>query len=172
MHLDWPKQFLKDFSLEGPNFIDTPIRIYRMWDNFFKEDSTIDLTTFPLKGKAGMIIFKDHEDWGFCPHHLLPVKYTFKIGYIPRDKVLGASKPLRIANRVLRGLPLQEEIGEMIASQIQKEIETRGVGVIIKGEHLCMRMRGVESPCSSMVTTFMLGCFLDDPAAREEFLLL
>lgn len=164
--------FLKTYDLKGPNFEDTPRRVSKMWDNFFKGDSELDIRTFPLQGPAGMIIFKDHEDWGFCPHHLLPVKYNFKIGYIPRGEVLGASKPLRIASKVLRSLPLQEDIGEEIVNTILKFIDVRGAGVVIKGEHLCMRMRGIESPCSSMITTFMYGDFLHDQSTREEFLLL
>lgn len=166
------EKFLDTYNLKGPNFDDTPLRVQKMWEKFFKGESTLEIRSFPLQGKAGMIIFKDHTDWGFCPHHLLPVKYTFKIGYIPNNKVLGASKPLRIANKVLRSLPLQEDIGSLLAKEIQKEIDAKGIGIVIKGEHLCMRMRGIESPNCTMVTTFMTGCFLEEQATREEFLLL
>ncbi len=163
--------FLDRHKLSGPNFEETGRRVNKMWNDFFSYPPPI-LTQFPITSKAGMVILKNFDDWGFCPHHLLPVKYTFKIGYIPKDFVLGASKPLRIASYLLLSMPLQEDLGEMIAAMIEKTISPRGVGVVINGEHHCMRIRGVESACTNMVTTYMSGCFLNEQSTREEFLLL
>lgn len=159
------------YNLRGPNFDDTYKRVNKMWRTFFLEKPP-SLTSFPLSTKPGMIVLKGHTDWGFCPHHLLPVKYTFKIGYIPNKRVLGASKPLRIASYCLIPLPIQEDLGEMIANMITQAIDPKGVGVIITGEHSCMRIRGVKSNCVDMVTTYMTGVFLDNQPTREEFLLL
>jgi len=119
-----------------------------------------------------MIVHRDIILWGFCPHHLLSVEYNFKIGYIPEKHPLGASKPARIAQRVLAKMPLQEEIPQMVINEISKYIELKGGGCIVVGEHLCMQMRGIRQPCSDMVTDYLTGCFLRDVETRAEFMSL
>lgn len=163
---------LMGFDAQSPNFKNTPARVARMWKAFLHPEPC-SFTSFPLEGKGGMICVKNHECWSFCPHHLLPVKYTVKIGYLPEGgKVLGLSKLARIADCAMCCLPLQEDLAELIARPIIEQIQPKGVGVVIHGEHLCMRMRGVESRCASAMTTFMWGLFRSDHRAREEFLLL
>jgi len=163
--------FLRTYALSGPNFENTPERVSNMWKGFFKPIK-YTLTTFPLKRKGGMILIKNHECWSFCPHHLLPVKYLVKVGYVPEKLVLGLSKLARIADVMMQKMPLQEDLAEMIASPIIESIEPKGVGVVVSGEHLCMKMRGVESSHVSAVSDFMWGVFLEDVKAREEFLSL
>jgi GTP cyclohydrolase I len=43
---------------------------------------------------------------------------------------------------------------------------------MMEAEHLCMTIRGVRKPGTSILTTAMRGHYCDDPAAREEFLTL
>ena len=156
---------------DSPNFKDTPSRVARMWAEFLSLPQP-ELTTFPLTTKGGMIILRNHESWGFCPHHLLPVKYTFRIGYLPEDRVLGLSKLARIADYTLTDLPLQEEIAPRIVNTLVGAINPKGAGCVVYGEHLCTRMRGVKSPCAEAISDIMWGLFLEDPKAREEFLML
>jgi len=163
--------FLRTYNLKGSNFEETPDRVSNMWKTFFTPIK-YTLTTFPLKKKGGMILIKNHECWSFCPHHLLPVKYLVKVGYVPEKLVLGLSKLARIADIMMQKMPLQEDLAEMIASRIIESIEPKGVGVVVTGEHMCMKMRGVESSHVNAVSTFMWGVFLDDVKARDEFLSL
>lgn len=159
------------YDLDSPNFKDTPKRVARMMVKF-TTPKTFNATDFPLQQKGGMIIVKDHECWSFCPHHLLPVRYICKMAYVPEQKVLGLSKLARIADDLMRIMPLQEELPAMIGKKIQELIAPKGVGVIINGEHLCMKMRGVESTHSKAVSSFVSGCFMTEPSCREEFMLL
>lgn len=160
------------FDPNSPNLKATPDRVARMWASFLKEEPLI-LKEFPLKGKGGLILVRNHKAWSFCPHHFLPVEFTFRIGYIPEQrKVLGLSKLPRIANQVLKSLPLQEEIAPAVGQKIIQAISPRGVGVIVEGRHFCMRIRGVSSPCSDAVTTFFSGDLLEEGPAREEFISL
>jgi GTP cyclohydrolase I len=76
---------------------------------------------------------------------------------------LGASKPLRMADWVVRDLPLQESIPGRVVKGIASTMELKGAGCIVYGEHLCMRMRGVESPCSDMVTPLLTGVMREEP---------
>ena len=46
------------------------------------------------------------------------------------------------------------------------------MGVVLKAEHLCMRMRGVEKQNSVVVTSAMLGTFRTHQATRQEFMTL
>lgn len=159
------------FDESAPNFADTPKRVARLWKNFLTPP-IYNMTDFPIRQKGGMIIVKNHECWSFCPHHLLPVRYVCKMAYIPEDKVLGLSKLAWIADDCMRFLPLQEELPSLIGKAIDEAIHPKGVGVVVHGEHLCMRMRGVESSHAEAVSTFMSGIFLTDHKAREEFLIL
>jgi len=162
---------LLGFDIENPNFIGTPERVARMWSTF-TTPKQYQLTDFPLQQKGGMILVKNHECWSFCPHHLLPVKYLCKMAYVPESKVLGLSKLAWIADDLMRLMPLQEELPSLIGKRIQEAIMPKGVGVIIQGEHLCMRMRGVESSHAEAVSSFVSGCFLTDQSCREEFMML
>ena len=163
--------FINLNNLQGPNLIGTAERVAKAW-HLFLHPEPFELTSFIPKGKTGMIFIKNHECWSFCPHHLLPVRYTVKVGYLPEKEVLGLSKLARIADDQMRHMPLQEELASMIAQPIIDCLQPKGVGVIIQGEHMCMRMRGVESTHSEAVSTLMWGLFLEDPKAREEFILL
>jgi len=165
------KDLLRVLELEGPNFDETPERVARFYLTL-REPDGIKLTTFPLEHKGGMIVLKNHVSYGMCPHHLLPVKYIFKIGYLPEDKVLGLSKLARLADFHLSDLPLQEDIPARIGIDVASCIKPKGVGVVLQGEHMCTRIRGVRSPCAEAVSTFMWGIFLEDSKARMEFLAL
>lgn len=162
---------LNYYSLRGPNFKDTPKRVTAFYDTLLKAKEP-DLRTFPLRGKPGMILIKDYIAWSLCPHHLLPVKYIFKIGYIPSKVVLGLSKPARIADYVCSKLYLQEEMPYLVVKMIDDKLDTKGCGCILKGEHMCMQMRGIKSPCVSAVSSFMSGVFLISEATRQEFISL
>ncbi len=164
------KQLLQKMKVDpnDPNFKGTPERVERLWKNFLNPE-LVKKTDFPLVKKGGLIVLRGHEEFGYCPHHLIPVKYTLYFGYLPKHKrVLGASKPLRVFNSVLSTLPLQEDIAPLMLEQLQ-DLNPHGMGVVIKGEHLCMRMRGVKSPCCDMVTDCFQGLFLYSSEVRQEF---
>lgn len=171
------KTQLNLLNLEGSDFEDTPQRVAKMWLEFLNPGRAKEpeLKSFSLKTRGGMVILKNHKTYGFCPHHLLPVEYNVKIGYLPEDRVVpGASKPIRVTEEVISKLPLQEDIPGMIIDELLKVMkpQPKGIGVIVEGKHLCTRMRGIKSPCLEMVTDCMQGLFLDDPRTREEFLIL
>ena len=161
-------EFLSTYNLTGPNFEETPVRVEKLWREFFSQPKP-KLKTFPLRNESGLIAVKNHISWGFCPHHLLPVRYNFKIGYVPNKIVLGLSKLPRLADFSLINLPLQEDIPKVVVDYLLENLKPKGAGCIVEGEHLCMKMRGVESEQSSAVSIHLEGC-LTEPAWKEEFL--
>jgi len=165
-------QFLEVYNLTGEGFSGTPERVARMWETFFTPQE-FKVTICPMDNTSKWIRFKGHVAWSFCPHHLLPVRYEVTVGYIHTGgRVLGASKPLRMVDEVMRAMPLQEDIPELVCKMLKLSIATKGTCCFVQGEHACMRTRGVKSPCSNMGTIFYDGQFEDCSSLRHEFLTL
>jgi GTP cyclohydrolase I len=59
-----------------------------------------------------------------------------------------------------------------IATTLMEGLDPLGVGVVLKAEHLCMRMRGVEKQNSEVVTSAMLGTFRTHHETRQELMTL
>ena len=119
-----------------------------------------------------MVIVKDIELYSLCEHHLLPFIGKCHVGYLPKGKVLGLSKLVRIVEVFARRLQLQEVLPKQIAETIMSGVNADGVAVVIEAQHLCMMMRGVEKQNSTMVTSCMLGAFRSLNRTRSEFLSL
>ena len=161
------QRMLRILKLKNPNFDGTPERVDRMWKEFFEVEQP-NLTVFPSDYNE-MLIIRNHVAWSFCPHHLLPVKYTFRIGYIPRGLVLGLSKLPQLANYFVTFLPLQEDLPGLICNALDEALKPQGVGCSVEGVHLCMVMRGVKSPCVEAVVTKLKGIILLNPSTHDEF---
>ncbi len=119
-----------------------------------------------------MIVVKDIDFFSLCEHHILPFFGKAHVAYIPRDRIVGISKVARLIEVYARRLQVQERLTTQIAGTIQEQLDPLGVGVVLEGEHLCMRMRGVEKQNSVVMTSAMLGAFQDNPQTRQEFMTL
>jgi len=160
------------------NFKDTASRITKSLQEILEGMENLDekinetlSKTFPSKGYNSIILLSEIKTFSICPHHFLPVEYTIDIAYLPDEdgKLLGASKLIRLAELLSKRPVLQETLTEEIATQILHKTEALGSAVIIKGSHMCMRMRGIKSIGSKMITSTMLGTFRDNAATRQEF---
>lgn len=118
---------------------------------------------------SNMIIVKDIEFYSMCEHHILPFFGKVSIGYIPDGKIVGLSKLARIVNVFARRLQVQERFTAQLCEEVRKTLGAKGVMVICNGEHLCMKMRGVEKQHSSTTTTHYNGVFATDSSLRAEF---
>jgi len=119
-----------------------------------------------------MVIVKNIKVYSLCEHHMLPFVGVAHVAYLPNGKIVGLSKIPRIVDIFARRLQVQERLTHQIAKTIQKVLEPRGVGVVIKAEHMCMQMRGVEKEDSLAVTSAMFGIFRERQETRNEFLQL
>ena len=81
-----------------------------------------------------------------CEHHLLPFNGVAHVGYLPGERILGLSKLARVVELFARDLQVQERLTMQIADWLQEHLAPKGVGVVLEAEHLCMSLRGVQSP--------------------------
>ena len=118
-----------------------------------------------------MIIVKDIDYYSICVHHWLPFYGVASIGYIPNKKITGLSKLARTVDIFSRRPQIQERMTVQIANAIMSILEPLGVGVIVKGHHLCMCSRGVKKKDTETITSALRGRFIEKEV-REEFLRL
>lgn len=150
---------------------ETPRRWASMWREFIDYQPGSTDTTFEAITTDQMVVVSGIRVWSLCEHHLLPFWCNVSVGYIARDKVLGLSKFGRVAHKHAHKLQLQERLVADIADEIQMITGSQDVAVLATGEHLCMTMRGIQTP-AMMKSSVMRGVFLEKPAARAEFLSL
>ena len=129
------------------------------------------LKTFPLEGDGGLVLVKGIKFASLCEHHVLPFTGTVDVAYIPGTRIVGLSKIPRLVRAVTRRLQVQERIGKQIADAMECALAPKGVMVVVRGRHTCMAIRGVEAD-GEMVTSYVLGVFGRDAAARSEALSL
>jgi GTP cyclohydrolase I len=164
-------------NLKDPNFRDTPERVRKAFDEMILSPQKIQEGLDQIFSKAfptdysGIIFVSDIISHSICPHHLLPVEYDSTIAYIPGEelnKVIGLSKIIRLAQLLSKQAILQETYTQQIANAFIKIIKAKGVAVVVKGIHNCIRCRGVKS-LSPVITSVMAGAFMDSASTREEF---
>ena len=130
-------------------------------------------TTFPNEGGYDeLIVARAIPFHSLCMHHLLPFHGVAHIGYLPGERIIGLSKLGRVVEFFSRDLQIQERLTTQIAGWIQRELEPRGVGVVLEAEHLCMSLRGVQKLGAKTVSSALHGLVRDDPRTRQEFLAL
>jgi GTP cyclohydrolase IA len=117
-----------------------------------------------------MVLVKDIPFYSLCEHHMLPFFGQVHVGYLPKGKVVGLSKIPRLVEVFSHRLQIQEQLTNQVAEALNVALSPRGVGVVVEARHLCMEMRGVETPGGRMITSCMLGTFRRDPRTRSEFL--
>jgi len=119
-----------------------------------------------------MVVVRDIDFFSLCEHHLLPFYGKCHVAYIPNDRVVGLSKIPRLVEVFSRRLQVQERLTVQIAETLQEKLNPQGVAVVIEARHLCMMMRGVETPNAVAVTSSMHGVLLNQQTTRREFLTL
>lgn len=155
---------------------ETPRRVANMYEEIFAgltEDPCQHLKIFHESHNEDLVSVRDIPLYSMCEHHLLPFTGVAHIAYIPRDgRVLGLSKLARIVNCFARRPQLQERLTEQVADFLERELNPRGVAVIIEAEHLCMTMRGVRAAGARTQTSALRGIMKSDARTRAETLSL
>jgi len=160
---------------DRPGLAQTPQRIARLYAEMFsglQEDPLAVLSpTFP-EAHEEMVILRHIPFYSMCEHHFLPFFGHAHVGYVPRGRVVGASKLARVVDVLARRPQLQERLTSQVADAIMEALKPHGVAVVIEAEHLCMAMRGIKRPGSVLVTSAVRGVFRQRGITRSEFLAL
>lgn len=161
----------EDSSREGLE--STPRRVAKSYEKLF-EGYELDprklITVFDNEGYNEMVIAKDIDFYSVCEHHMLPFYGKAMVGYIPDKKIIGLSKLPRLVELYSRRLQNQERITKQVADTLSSLLKPKGVGVVMVGEHMCMKIRGVEKQNCKISTSSFTGCFIKDSRTRSEFL--
>ena len=164
-----------DPSREG--LLDTPARVARAWKEYcvgYAEDPSVHLSRVfeEVGGYNEIVLLKDIPFQSHCEHHMAPIIGKVAIAYLPNDRVVGISKLARVLHGFARRLQVQERLTAEVADCIWEHLEPQGVAVVIEASHSCMTARAVRTPGVGMITSRMMGTFLEDPRSREEVLKL
>ena len=164
-----------DPTREG--LLDTPKRVARAWKEYclgYQDDPAIHLSRVfeEVGGYNEIVLLKDIPFQSHCEHHMAPIIGKAAIAYLPVDRVVGISKLARVLHGFARRLQVQERLTAEVAQCIWDNLKPQGVAVVIDASHSCMTARGVRTPGVTMVTSRMMGTFLEDQRSREEVLKL
>jgi len=153
--------------------LETPGRIAKMYEEIcggMNKDAEAHLSKAFTVDDNEMVIEKDIHFHSLCEHHMLPFFGKVHIGYIPNGKVVGLSKLARTVEVYSRRLQLQERMTGQVADALMEHLESKGVIVMVEGEHLCMTMRGVNKPGTKTVSLVRKGEFQNDKELTNAFL--
>jgi GTP cyclohydrolase IA len=157
--------------------LDTPARVGRAWREYcqgYRDDPGLHLSrTFEeVGGYDEVVLLRDIPFQSHCEHHMAPITGKASIAYLPKDRVVGISKLARVLHGFAQRLQVQERLTSQVAQCIWDNLQPQGVAVVIEAQHGCMTGRGVRTPGVGMVTSKLLGCFLEDASSRKEMLAL
>lgn len=163
-------------DLNDDSLRETPKRVAKM---YCQEIFTgLDYNNFPgatvVENKMGYdeMISGSASVMSLCEHHFVPFIGVANIAYIPKTKVLGLSKFNRIVDFFSRRPQIQERLTEQVSATLKMILETDDVAVVIKAEHMCVKLRGVKDQQSATITSKLSGRFKTVPELRQEFISL
>ena len=166
-------------DLSDSNLRDTPKRVAKMYCeellcNISKKDGDLDVVSFPNELKYDQIIMLDRIFFtSVCAHHLLPFSGRAWVLYIPFKQLLGASKATRIIEHFAARPQLQENLCQGVLNFLVKSVSPKGAMIVMRGEHGCMKCRGVRQyGGAGMTTSAVHGAFKRNLSTREEGLSL
>lgn len=157
-----------DVDPNDHNFTDTPRRVADVYAELF----TPAETGWPVFAEkhTDMVCLRNFVFYTLCPHHLLPVRVSATVAYVPNGKVIGASKLGRLLLEANRKPETQEALTDLAVAAVERLTEgtSRGTGVVLVGEHGCFRVRGIKSE-ADMVTSKFVGVFETDAELKARF---
>jgi len=142
-----------------PHLADTPERVARAWHDDLlsgigRDPAALLVPRFPAEGYTGSVLVGPIPIASLCAHHLLPFWGDAWVGYLPGATVVGLSKFVRVVDCLARRPQVQERLTHQIVEIVENTLAPRAVGVMIRAEHACMRIRGVRTPA----TTSTVAC--------------
>lgn len=151
--------------------LETPGRVARMYAELFMGlhlDPGRHLKKVFAEQYDELVLVRDIAFNSMCEHHLLPFIGVAHVGYLPRGKVVGLSKLARVVEEVSHRPQVQERMTHQIADLLTKELDPKGVIVVLEAGHSCMTIRGIRKPGSVTITSAVRGLFKTNQSSRAE----
>jgi len=153
---------------DRPGLEDTPARVIKAYREMAARpgDPGQDLATvFPDVSHPGTpVIVGPIPFVSLCEHHLLPFTGEAWVSYVPdQDRVVGLSKLPRTVAHYAGRPQVQERLTSQIADALVEHLDPAGVGILIRGEHTCMSLRGAKTSGAVMETSDLRGSLKVDP---------
>ncbi|MDI1252246.1 GTP cyclohydrolase I [Thermomonas sp.] len=150
---------------------DTPARVVRAYEEWFagyaRDPACILGRRFEREGYDDIVLLRDIPVRSVCEHHMAAIEGVAHVAYLPSDRVVGISKLARLVDAYARRLQIQERLTVEIAATLQRELQPRGVAVVIRASHGCMTTRGVSIHGTTMMTRSLLGECATEPYRQE-----
>ncbi len=164
-------------SPEREGLKDTPKRVvdaFEEWFSGYNDDpkDILSRTFEDVEGYDEMVLLKDMRLESHCEHHMAPIIGVAHIAYIPDKRVVGISKIARLLDCFGKRFQTQETLTAQIADAIEKELQPKGVAVVVDAKHQCMTTRGVHKTETTTITSQVRGVFRENSKTRQEFLTL
>ncbi|MFK7817225.1 MAG: GTP cyclohydrolase I FolE [Planctomycetaceae bacterium] len=160
---------------ERDGLLETPSRVARMYAELFSglhNDPGDHLKKVFNESYDELVLVRDISFNSMCEHHLLPFMGKAHVGYIPKGKITGLSKLARVVEDVSHRPQVQERMTHAVADLVAKELDAKGVIVVVEAVHTCMTIRGVRKPGSLTVTSAVRGLLKDNLSSRAEAMAL
>src|SRR5262245_51594485 len=127
----------------------TPARVaraYREWFAGYEDDPReyLQRTFEEVGGYDEIVLLRNVRFESHCEHHMAPIIGRVHIGYLPRNRVVGISKLVRLVDVYAKRLQVQEKMTAEIAGCLASVLKPHGVGVVVEAVHECMTTRGVH----------------------------
>lgn len=148
----------EDPKREG--LIDTPHRVVELYRDIFsglRSDPEEVLSVFFEENHTDPVAFTDISFNSICEHHLLPFYGYAHIGYMPKGRVIGASKVSRLVDVLAKRPQIQERLTTQIADIVYRCLDASASYVFMSAEHMCMTLRGAKKPDSRIITSAQRG---------------
>jgi len=158
-------------DLTDPNLSGTELRVARAFRELFSghyAGREPELRTFlNAEGYRETVTVTGIPFHSICAHHFLPFFGTAHLAYVPKARLVGLSKLVRVVDFYARRPQLQETMTEQIAELIERRLRPAGTMVVVQARHLCMEMRGVAKAGLTTTTNAVRGAF-EGEAARQK----
>ena len=154
---------------------ETPRRIAEMYEEFFSgltQDPVAVLATGFDESHEELVVLRDIPFFSVCEHHFLPFYGIAHVGYVPKGRVVGASKLARALDILARRPQIQERLTGQLVDCILTAASPDGVAAVLSAEHTCMTLRGAKKPGSKIVTSASRGILRTQASAKQEFIAL
>ena len=141
---------------EDANLNGTPLRVARAYQELFSgldPANEPEVRTFAnTEGYTQVVAITDIRFHSLCAHHFLPLFGTVHVAYVPKDRVVGLSKVVRVVDYFGHRPQLQDALTEQVIDLIDRRLRPAGGMVVVEARHFWMEMRGVSKPGVSTTT--------------------